>query len=98
MKYTYPSTLDDVVLEYIYGHGGLSPKPEEWWLAFSCTFGRETSFGNEYTYPSTLSDVVSEYIRLWGSISKTLGVVACFFLYLQEGYTLWKWNILIQVP
>ena len=32
-----------------------------------------------YTYPSTLGHVVSEYIWLCGSISKTLGVVACFF-------------------
>ena len=26
MKYTYPSTLGNVVSEYIYGYGGLSPE------------------------------------------------------------------------
>ena len=44
----------------------------------------------KYAYPSTLGDVVSEYIWLWESISKTLGVVACFVLHLQEGDALWK--------
>ena len=44
----------------------------------------------KYTYPSKLGHVVSEYIWLWGSISKTLGVVACIFLHLQEGDALWK--------
>ena len=44
----------------------------------------------KYTYPSTPSHVVSENIWLWGSISKALGVVACFFLHLQEGDALWK--------
>ena len=32
---------------YIYGYWGPSSKPQEWWLAFSCTFRRETPFGNE---------------------------------------------------
>ena len=38
----------------------------------------------KYTFSSSLRHVVSEYIWLWQSISKTLGVVACFFLHLQE--------------
>ena len=33
----------------------------------------------KYTYSNTLSRVVSEYIWFLGPISKTLGVVACFF-------------------
>ena len=127
----------------IYGYGGLSPKPLEWLLDFSCTFRREMPFGNEiylfnypgsctfriymvmviylqnprsgcllfptpsggrrplemkYTYPSALVHLLSEFMWLWGSISKPLGVVAFFFLHLQEGDAPWKWNTLIQVP
>ena len=51
----------------------------------------------KYTFPNTLSHVVSEYIWFWGSIFKTLGVVACLFLQLQEGDALWYLNLLIQV-
>ena len=50
---------------------------------FSSTFRRESPFEMKYTFPNTLSLVVSEYMWLWGSISKTLGVVAIIFLYLQ---------------
>ena len=55
-----------------------------------------------YTSSSSLCHVVSEYIWLWQSISKTLGVVARFFLHLQEhlqeGDALWKLSTLTQVP
>ena len=66
---------------------------------YTWTFKRETPFENGiYIYPITLGFVGSEYIRLWWSISKTLGMVACFSLHLQEGDALWKRNLLIQGP
>ena len=75
---------------YIYGYGGLSPKPLEWRLAFSCTFRRETPFGNEIYLPKYPGSCSFRIYMVMGSISKTLGVVACFFLHLQEGDALWK--------
>ena len=56
----------------------------------------------KFTYPDTLGHVVSEYIWLWQSISKTLGVVACLFLHLQEhlqeGGVLLERSMVSQVP
>ena len=73
----------------IYGQHGLSPKSVEWLLGFSYTFRREEPFGGKIigggrpleikcSFPSTLGHVDSKYMWLWGSISKTLGLVACF--------------------
>ena len=97
LKYTSPNTLSHVVSEYIW-LWGLSTKPYEWLLAFSWTFRREMPLEMKYTYLNTLGHIVSEYTWLWEPINKTLGEVACFFLLVQEGNILWKWNILIQVP
>ena len=47
-------------------------------------------FENEIYLSKYLGHVVSEYICSWASISKTLVVVASFFLRLQEGNALWK--------
>ena len=47
-------------------------------------------FGNEIylsKYPGSCSFRI---YMVMGSISKTLGVVACIFLHLQEGDALWK--------
>ena len=46
--------------------------------------GGRHPLGKKHAFPSTLCHVVSEHIWLGWSISKTLGLVACFFLHLQE--------------
>ena len=46
--------------------------------------------GTHPTDDISLCYVFSEYVFLWGSISETLKVIACFFLHLQEGSALWK--------
>ena len=86
MKYTFPNTLSRVVSEYIWSWE-ISPKPRESLLVFSytysSTFRREAPFGNEIyisEYPESCSFRI--YMVL-GFISKTLGVVAYFFLCLQ---------------
>ena len=89
MKYTYPSTLGDIV-QNIYGYGVYPQNPRSGCLLFLAPSGGRHPLEIKCTYPSTLDHVVSECIWLWGSISKTLGVVACIFLHLQEGYALWK--------
>ena len=96
-QYTYPSTLGDVVSNFMV-MGVYLQNPRSGCLLFPAPSGGRHPLEIKYTYPSTLGYVVSEYIWLWGSISKTLGMVACFFLHLQEGDALWKLNILIKVP
>ena len=97
MKYTYPNTLSHAVSEYIQ-LWGLSPKPQEWLLVFSCTFWREMPSGNEIylsQYPGSCSFRI---YRVMGSISKTLEVVACFFRLLQEGDALGNRIYLSKYP
>ena len=82
MKHTYPNTLSHVVSENIYGYGIYLQNPSNG-CSFFMHLQERDALGKrplemKYTYPNTLSHVVSEYIWLWGSISKILGVVACF--------------------
>ena len=56
-------------------------------LFFSAPSGWTVPFGNIFRINMVMA-----------SISKTLRLITCFYLHLQEGDALWKWNILIQVP
>ena len=84
VKYTFQVPWV-MYFQNIYAYGGQSPKPMEWLLVFHVSSGGRRPLEMKDTYPSTLGDVPSEYIWLTGSISKTLGVVACFYMPLQEG-------------
>ena len=89
MKHTYPNTLSHVVSENIYGYGIYLQNPSNG-CSFFMHLQERDALGKrplemKYTYPNTLSHVVSEYIWLWGSISKILGVVACFLSGLSWG-------------
>ena len=82
----------------IYGYGVYLQNTRRGCLLFPAPSGGRFPLEMKYNYSSTLGHGVSKYILLWGSISKTLLGVACFFLHLQQGDALWKWNIIIQVP
>ena len=68
------------------------------YLLFPTPSGGRRPLEMKYTFSITLGHVLSEYIWLWGSISKSPGVVACFSLHLQERDAPWKSNILVLVP
>ena len=69
MKYTYPSTLDDVVSEYIYIYiyiyiymimGVYLQNPRSSGLLFPPPSGGRRALEIKYSYLITLGDVVSE--------------------------------------
>ena len=76
--------------------------PRSGFFFFPAPSGGRCPLKMNYTYPSSLCHVVSEYIWLGWPISKTLGVLACYFQHLkehlEEGSTLWKLNMLTQIP
>ena len=47
MEYTSIQLPQALQVQNILGYGGQSPKPQEWQLAFPCTFRREMPFENE---------------------------------------------------
>ena len=65
-KYTYPSTLGDVVSKYIWLWGVYLQNTRNGCLLFPAPSRGRHPLEMKYTFPSTLGHVVSEYIWLWG--------------------------------
>ena len=101
MKYTYPTSLDNVGSEYIWLWQSISKRLEviAW---YSCTFRLEMPSANEihlskFSWPCRFRIYMAMGSLCW-SISKRLGVIPWVFLLLQERNTLQKLNILIHFP
>ena len=70
----------------IYGYGSLSRKAWDWLLIWSCIYRREMSLCSATSRGRFFMEVkYSDYVWSWKSIFKSLGVIACFVLHLQEG-------------